>query len=593
MWHNSFIEVVFMKKMLLILALGSLSFSLAGCNSHTHTWGSPSYSWSDDHSTCTAKRVCRDDYSHIEEETVAATSEVFKEAECEKYGEIVYTAKFTNEGFLTQTYVQKTKPIGHKYGKPIYNWSDDNSKCVAMMICENNKSHVISETANSYFKVIEDPTYSTEGIGEYSVSFKDESFEKQTKQVSIAKLDRLVFTLKDDNTYSVKAHSTSIDGDIVIPSTFNNIAVTSVENNGFMNCNSVSSITLNKGITTLGSYAFAGSSITKLNIPTSVTSIGASCFSNCESLEAISIPGTVGGLLAGTFYKCSKLKDVSLSEGLGYIGLRNGSGCFFNCTSLEEISIPDSVALIGYNAFFGCTSLKKVHFPDNDVEYVSNCFAGCTSLRDFPNRYSELSYGAFTNCNSLTEITLINAYYSGSSHFSNCEGLKRVVVAEGVKTLTEQMFAGCTSLTQVILPSTLTNAGALTFIDCTQLTEVINKSQLSLKKDDEVFYGCTSLEYIITSESSSKMSTLEGITYYIRTNGKIIFVDYENKDCEKLTIPSYITEIGSAALYNFTSLKSLFYEGTVETWSTLTKGSDWNFGTLFTFVTCTNGEAPI
>ena len=581
-----------MKKPLLIFALASLGFSLCSCN-HSHTWGSVTYTWSEDHSSCTAKRVCKDDPNHIEEETATSTSKVFREATCTTRGEIIYTAKFNNAEFDTQTYVLSTSPINHKYGSPTYTWADDNSQCIAMKICQNDKSHIITETAKSFYKVVEEPTYTSEGIGEYSVTFKDESFEKQTKQVSIAKLDQLVFTLKDDNTYSVKAHSTSISGDIVIPHTYNDINVTSIEKDGFLNCKSIGKVTLGNKLTLLNQNAFAGSSVTEISLPSSITSMGRNCFSNCESLTKVSILGNLAMLPAATFYKCSSLKTVNLSNNIGGIGERSNLGCFSYCTSLEEIYLPDSVALIGYNAFFGCTSLKKVHFPNYDAEYCSSCFAGCTSLRDFPTRYSELAYGSFSNCHSLTQITLINAYYSGSNHFSSCKGLKRVIVAEGVKTLPEQAFIECSALTQVILPSTLTNAGSLTFCLCTQLTEVINKSQLSLSKDDEVFYGCTSLEYIITSESSSKMSTLEGITFYIRTNGKIIFVDYENKDCEKLTIPSYITEIGSAALYNFTSLKSLSYEGTVETWSTLTKGSDWNFGTLFTFVTCTNGEAPI
>ena len=62
-----------------------------------HDWGEPTYEWSKDHTTCTAKRVCKRDASHVEEETGTAT--VATEG-----GVTVYTVTYENEAFETQTY---------------------------------------------------------------------------------------------------------------------------------------------------------------------------------------------------------------------------------------------------------------------------------------------------------------------------------------------------------------------------------------------------------------------------------------------------------------------------------------------------------
>lgn len=74
-----------------------------------HDWGEPMYTWAqqDDGWYCTAKRVCKRDASHIEEETVKAAYEVTAPATTEKVGEGTYTATFTNEAFKTQTKVEE------------------------------------------------------------------------------------------------------------------------------------------------------------------------------------------------------------------------------------------------------------------------------------------------------------------------------------------------------------------------------------------------------------------------------------------------------------------------------------------------------
>ena len=73
-----------------------------------HAWGTPSYEWAEDNSTCTATRICANDASHVETETVNTSSEVTKEPTGTKNGVRTYTATFTNPAFETQ---KKTEAI--------------------------------------------------------------------------------------------------------------------------------------------------------------------------------------------------------------------------------------------------------------------------------------------------------------------------------------------------------------------------------------------------------------------------------------------------------------------------------------------------
>ena len=75
-----------------------------------HDWGEPEYVWAKqgDDWYCTAKRVCKRDASHVEEETVKASYEVTTPATVLKEGVGTYTATFENTAFETQT---RTEPI--------------------------------------------------------------------------------------------------------------------------------------------------------------------------------------------------------------------------------------------------------------------------------------------------------------------------------------------------------------------------------------------------------------------------------------------------------------------------------------------------
>lgn len=71
---------------------------------HAHDWGEPTYVWSEESRSVSAKRICKTDSSHIEEETVGVIESVLQEATCRQKGEKRLTSKpFTNPAFSTQT----------------------------------------------------------------------------------------------------------------------------------------------------------------------------------------------------------------------------------------------------------------------------------------------------------------------------------------------------------------------------------------------------------------------------------------------------------------------------------------------------------
>ena len=109
-----------------------------------HDWGTPSYEWSTDNSTATAKRVCKRDATHVETESVDTTN-VVTEPTCEDAGYTTYTAEFTNEAFGTKTQkVAGEAALGHDWKFVEITWTeseDGGYTAVASYKCERNDEH--------------------------------------------------------------------------------------------------------------------------------------------------------------------------------------------------------------------------------------------------------------------------------------------------------------------------------------------------------------------------------------------------------------------------------------------------------------------
>ena len=159
-----------------------------------HSYGNVTYTWSDDKLTCTAKRVCANDASHVETETANAVVTVIREPTCTTTGSKTYTVTFKNEAFDSKWTTETIPALGHDYeGQPItYTFNKEgyvngahvnaNEKCTATVKCKTC-NQAKTETVYTTKTVKTPATCTKKGTVTYTAVFKDSAFETQTKDV--------------------------------------------------------------------------------------------------------------------------------------------------------------------------------------------------------------------------------------------------------------------------------------------------------------------------------------------------------------------------------------------------------------------------
>ncbi len=356
----------------------------------------------------------------------------------------------------------------------------------------------------------------------------------------------------------------------------------------YSNRNSVKTVKISDGVTSIGSYAFYHcSSLTSVTIPDSVTSIGSQAFSVCSSLTSVTIPDSVTSIGSQAFYWCSILKAIEVDENNSYYcdidgvlftkdkktlvaypagGSTTytipdsvtsiGSRAFYWCSSLTSVTIPDSVTSIGSLAFYWCSSLTSVTIPDSVTSIGDGAFLRCSSLTSvtIPDSVTSIGSRAFYWCSSLTSVTIPDSVTSiGSLAFYWCSSLTSVTIPDSVTSIGDGAFSRCSSLTSVTIGDSVTSIGYEVFYDCSSLTSATFKTK-NATIDSTAFNYCSKLETIylyLNSTADSYFSDTEYTKIYLDDESDTPKGDYEytvNDDGTSVTITKYIGSGGDVVI---------------------------------------------
>ena len=207
-----------------------------------------------------------------------------------------------------------------------------------------------------------------------------------------------------------RAFSNKIVKKVIIPNT-----VTLIDDNAFVGCHFLKSITFSDNITDIGDSAFYGcNSLTNIKLPKSLTTIGNHAFDGCSSLTEITIPENVEYIGRYAFRWCSRLTQLTVLNGVDSIS----DNAFESCTSLCNVNIPDSVTSIGDRAFYGCSSLKEIKLPLTIENIGSSAFRGCNLKEVVICEGADVSNYAFDdNVDVLIIEENVNEGYSNTTSY--------------------------------------------------------------------------------------------------------------------------------------------------------------------------------
>ena len=267
-----------------------------------------------------------------------------------------------------------------------------------------------------------------------------------------------------------------------------------------------------------------------------------------------------GEISKGHLGYARKLKELKLPKSPTVVGALCPS-----CKELTNVEINGATEL--RKTFTNCTSLTSITIPDN-VTIISGTFYGCTALSSVTLGKGVKSIGdyAFNGCTALTSIIVPDSVtIIDGGAFYNCTSLTSIVVPDNVTNIGGSAFAGCTALSTVTLGKELTAIGSYAFSGCTSLTSVVNTDKIA-SIEPYVFYDCSALTSVTIGKEVTKIgsyafsgcSSLTSVTFL--GNKVDTLEDGAFRGCSSLptlTLPESVTTIGLWAFTGCSSLTSI------------------------------------
>jgi hypothetical protein len=270
-------------------------------------------------------------------------------------------------------------------------------------------------------------------------------------------------------------------------------------------------------------------------------------FSGCKALEKIDIPSGIVTIEGSVFGNCEKLKSIALPDGLTSIG----EYAFGGCTALKTVTFPASLQSLGNNAFSNCAALKEVHFLGDYPKMAYSVFTKVTATMYYPRENATWKNGNVLTGGgnmSLMGVTTATSGSCGENLTWKFSGGVLTISGTGemeVYTSTAPWAYYADRVTKVVIEDGVTTISYKAFFEFTALEKVVLGSGLK-RIGGQAFRGCKELE---------KVDLPDGLEY---------IGDFSFMDCKKLqtvVIPASVKQIDVNAFKNCKAMTTVYFAG--------------------------------
>jgi PKD repeat protein len=363
-------------------------------------------------------------------------------------------------------------------------------------------------------------------------------------------------------------------GAVTVPSTINNLPVTSIGVDAFAD-NSLTSVTIPGSVTNIGNDAFLEcSSLASVYFEGNAPTVGLDVFDGDPEAAVYYLPGTAGwadfsadtGLPAAVLYSCTT--NAGAITITGYYGpggavtipstINNlpvtsiGYGAFIDCASLTSVTIGTNATSIGVDAFSFCTSLTSITIPNSVTSLLDNAFAdtGLTSVI-IPDSVTSIGAGAFEQCSNLTSVTILGSVTNmGDYVFVDCTELTNATIGNGVTSIGNYVFGDCFRLAEITVGSQNLFYSSVNGV-------LFDKNQTTLIEYPGGLVGGYIIPSSVTSIGESAFEACTNLTSVTIPGSVTNIEDFSFQYCYSLsnvTIPNSVTSVGESAFYYCTNL---------------------------------------
>lgn len=270
-------------------------------------------------------------------------------------------------------------------------------------------------------------------------------------------------------------------------------------------------------------------SLSSINLPNSVKTIGARAFMECLDIASVNIPSSLTRVGESAF-QGTALESVYLSDIAAWCAVEGseylfGPSLYLNGELITDLVIPTGVTRINAGAFAARSAIKSVTIPNSVTAIDEHAFSSSVETVAFDaSALTGDDYSSYAGRMGRIFGTQVKKYILGehinrigNNAFAKCSGLQEITMPAGITGIGEEAFRECSGLTEIAIPDDVTSIGDRAFYNCSALNKVTFGTNLQ-ECGSYAFGGCNNLKTVVWNTKNCDF-TSEETPFYVYNNG--------------------------------------------------------------------------